>query len=222
VSAVAYRSLLFVRADDAGLLAAALDSEADAVVADLEDLTPAAAKVRAREVVAEAFGGSPGGPARLVRVNELDGVHAEDDLALVASLPLDGLVVPQASAHSIDLARRAELPVVAVIENARGLRDAYEIASRPHVYSVQLGAKDLSLDLGLESREDGLELLYSRSRLVVDAVAAGLEGIFDRVFSGGDPSALEADALFARSLGFRGKSTLAPRDAATINRVFSR
>jgi citrate lyase subunit beta/citryl-CoA lyase len=219
---LAFRSLLFVRADDPELLAAALASDADAVVADLEDATPADAKARAREVVAETFDAPPGGPARLVRVNRLDGDLAAADLALVASLQLDGLMVPQADEESIDLAEASGLPVVAVIENARGLRSAYEIASKPFVRAFQLGAKDLALDLGLEPRADALELLYSRSKIVADGVAAGLDGIFDRVYPAGDQAALEADALFARSLGFRGKSTLAVDDLVVINRVFAR
>lgn len=217
-----YRSLLFVRADDAEQLEAALASGSDAVVADLEDTTPPDAKERAREVVAEIFGRERGGPARLIRVNELDGPLVAEDLALARTIALDGLVVPQASHESIDVVRDAGLPVVAVIESARGLRQAYEIAARPHVWALQLGAKDLSLDLGLEARADGLELLHTRSRLVVDAVAAGIHGIFDRVLAATDHEELERDALFARSLGLRGKSTLAPGDVAVINRVFAR
>jgi citrate lyase subunit beta/citryl-CoA lyase len=157
-----------------------------------------------------------------VRVNRLDGELAADDLALVAGLPIDGLVVPQAVEDSIDLALAPGLPVMAVIENARGLRAAYEIASRPFVHAFQLGAKDLALDLGHEPRDDALELLYTRSKLVVDAVAAGLTGIFDRVYFSDDPERIEADAAFARSLGFRGKSTVAAADTAIINRVFAR
>lgn len=130
--------------------------------------------------------------------------------------------MPQASPDSIDLAAAAGLPVLAVIESARGVRSAFEIASRPFVEGFQLGAKDLALDLGLEARADAAELLYTRSKLIVDAVAAGLGGIFDRVYPTGDPAGLEADALFARSLGFRGKGTVAPGDATIINRVFAR
>jgi citrate lyase subunit beta / citryl-CoA lyase len=85
-----------------------------------------------------------------------------------------------------------------------------------------LGATDLASDLHLESRPDALELLHARSRLVVDAVAAGVDGIFDRVLRGVENDELERDARFARSLGFTGKSTTSPEDAAILNRVFDR
>lgn len=140
-----FRSLLFVRADDAAALERARASVADAVVADLEDSTPADAKALARDVLTDVWREPSPGLARLVRVNELEGSLADDDLALVAGLALDGLVVPQASIETIDAAAAAAgLPVVAVIESARGLREAYELASRPHVDALALGAKDLS------------------------------------------------------------------------------
>jgi citrate lyase subunit beta/citryl-CoA lyase len=189
-------------------------------VADLEDGTPADAKAAAREVVARVFAGASGQPRRLVRVNELGTELARDDLELVRALSLTGIVVPQARAESIDTVREIGAPVVAVIESARGVREAYEIASRSHVQAVQLGANDLARDLGLEVRGDALELLHYRSRLVVDAVAAGVRAIFDRVLAGASVEKLEQDARFGRSLGFTGKSTTTPAHAGAINRVF--
>jgi citrate lyase beta subunit len=201
-------------------LTAALASEADAVVADLEDGTPADAKVDARAVVARVFASASGGPRLLVRVNALGTQLADDDLELVRALSLAAIVVPQARAASIEAAREAGAPVVAVIESAGGVREAFEIASRPHVHAVQLGANDLARDLGLQVRNDALELLHYRSRLVADAVAAGVRAIFDRVLVGAAVEEVEHDAHFARSLGFTGKSTTTPAHADAINRVF--
>jgi citrate lyase beta subunit len=216
-----FRSLLFVRADDAAALERALASEADAVVADLEDSTPPEAKARARDLLANTWREAAGGPARLVRVNELHGTLAADDLALVAELALVGLVVPQASTDTINRAVAVGLPVIAVIESAHGLQEAFELASRPHVDALALGAKDLSLDLGLQPREDAQELLYARAKVVADGIAGGVSGLFDRVWSDADPIRAAADAAFGRSLGFRGKSTLLPEHAAAINAVFT-
>jgi citrate lyase subunit beta/citryl-CoA lyase len=216
-----YRSLLFVRADDVAALERSLASEADAVVADLEDLTPPDAKARARDVLADLWRDASTGPARLVRVNELHGPLAADDLALVADLALDGILVPQAAVATIDVAAGVGLPVLAVIESARGLHDAYELASRPHVDALGLGANDLGRDLGTQPREDAQELLYARSKVVADGIAAGVSGLFDRVWVDADATCAATDAAFARSLGFRGKSTLRPEHAAAINAAFS-
>jgi citrate lyase beta subunit len=191
-------------------------------VADLEDATPADCKAEARAVVAKSFGVNGSGPARLIRVNASGSRHLEADLALVRSLDLAGVAVPQATPAAVDELATLGLPLLAVVESARGLRSAYEIASRPHVRALQLGANDLAHDLGLESRPDALELLHARCRLVVDAVAAGVDGVFDRVLFGVEEEDLERDARFARSLGFTGKSTTAPGDVTVLNRVFGR
>jgi citrate lyase beta subunit len=216
-----FRSLLFVRADDAAALQRALDSDADAVVADLEDSTPPEAKARARDLLANTWREATAGPARLVRVNELHGPFAADDLALVTELALIGLVVPHASTDSINEAAVLGLPMVAVIESARGLHEAYELASRPHVDALALGAKDLALDLGLEPRDDAQQLLYARGKIVADGVAGGVSGLFDRAWFDTDVAGAAADAAFGRSLGFRGKSTLLPEHTAAINAAFA-
>ena len=213
-----YRSLLFARADDAEALAAALASDADAVVADLESAVPAERKRAARDVVADVFGSADRGPARLVRVNEVGSAHYAADAALVASLNLAAVVVPHATPGAVGAVGNG-LPVIAVVESAAGLRAAYETASLPAVVGVALGAEDLARDLGLESCADGRELLYARSKLVVDAVAAGVPMLFDRVHRGEE--GLRAVALAGRALGYRGKSTVAPDHAAVINAVFT-
>ena len=75
-----------------------------------------------------------------------------------------------------------ELPVVAIVETAAGLREAFEIASHARVQVLILGAVDLGLALGLEQREDGQELLFARSTVVVDSAAAGIRAPVDRVW----------------------------------------
>jgi len=215
------RSLLFVAANDGDALGAALASPVDAVVADLEDSVAAGDKHRARDVIADSFAGAREGAARLVRVNELDGPLAADDLALVASLAVDALVVPLATPEALAHLPADGPPVVAVVETAAGLLRANELAAHPRVVGLALGAKDLTLDLGIEQTAGAQELLYARSKLVIDAAAAGLPLLFDRVYPyRDDEPGLLADARLARSLGFRGKSTLAPEHVETINRVF--
>jgi citrate lyase beta subunit len=131
------------------------------------------------------------------------------------------VLLPKATAESLRAVRDVGVPVIAVIESARGLREAYEIASAPGVEALGLGAGDLSLALGLESRADALELLYARSKLVVDSSAAGVRAPFDRVFTQlTDAAGLREDALFGRSLGFGGKSCTHVSQPAIVNEVY--
>jgi citrate lyase subunit beta/citryl-CoA lyase len=216
-----YRSLLFVPAHDADRLDAAYASGADAVVADLEDAVPIDRKEEARAVLAAVLPHAAGA-ARLVRVNAPETGLADDDLAAIAELELDALVLPKATPESVAALGDAGPPLIAVIESAAGLRQAYEVAAAPRVVALALGALDLAVDLRLEARSDALELLYARSKLVVDSAAAGVRPPFDRVYTRfDDPAGLEADALFARSLGFGGKNCSHTSQPAVINRVFA-
>jgi citrate lyase beta subunit len=221
MDAIPYRSLLFVPAHDAGRLDAAYASGADAVVADLEDAVPIERKEEARSVLAAVLPHATGA-ARLVRVNAPETGLADDDLAAIAELELDALVLPKATPESVAALGDAGPPLIAVIESAAGLRQAYEVAAAPRVVALALGALDLAVDLRLEARSDALELLYARSKLVVDSAAAGVRPPFDRVYTRfDDPAGLEADALFARSLGFGGKNCSHTSQPAVINRVFA-
>jgi citrate lyase beta subunit len=216
-----YRSLLFVPGDDGAALRAAFAAGADAVVADLEDLVPAARKPAARSTVAELLPALEGA-ARLVRVNAPESGLCEADLAAIAGLPLDAIVLPKATPDTVAALGPDGPPLIAVIETGAGLRTAFEVACAPRVLALGFGAADLTADLRLEPRDDGLELLYPRSKLVVDSAAAGIRAPFDRVYPHlTDAEGLRADALAARSLGLGGKSCLDPAQPAVVNEVFA-
>jgi len=209
------RSLLFAPGGDERKLRKALESEADAVVADLEDAVAPAEKPAAREVVARI------GPS-IVRVNGADTPWFADDLAMVEALSVDAIVLPKAVPESVDALGAQGPPVIAIVETAQGLRLAHETACSPRVAALIVGAVDLGAELGLEPRPEGLEILYARSKVVVDAAAAGIRSPFDIVHVDiDDDQGLEAECRLARSLGFRGKACIHPRQVPIVNRVFS-
>jgi citrate lyase subunit beta/citryl-CoA lyase len=161
-------------------------------------------------------------PARFVRVNASGTAWFEDDLALTRALALDGIVLPKASPEAVDALGTDGPPVIAIVETAMGLRQAFEIASKPRVAALTLGAVDLGAEVGLETRPDGQEILYARSKLTFDSAAAGICGPIDVVhLDFGDTSGLEEQSRLARALGFRGKACIHPAQIETINRIFS-
>jgi len=189
-------------------------SEADLVIADLEDAVAPAEKPAARDVVARVA-------PRVVRVNGADTEWFEDDLALVAGMELDAVVLPKATPEAVAALGREGPPMIAIVETAQGLRLAYETGCSSRVAALVLGAVDLGAELGLEPRADGLEILHARSRVVVDSAAAGIRPPFDIVhLEIDDDAGLEEQAAFARSLGFRGKVCIHPRQVPIVNRVF--
>jgi citrate lyase beta subunit len=216
------RSLLFAPGSDERKLEKALAAGADAVVADLEDAVPATEKEAARTVARRVLGGAATASLVAVRVNAAGTEHWGADLQAVADLELDALVLPKATPEAVGALGPDGPPVVAIVETALGVRHAYETARLPRVAALVLGAVDLGLELGLEPRADGQEVLYARSRLVLESAAAGLRSPFDLVHvDTRDDEGLEAEARLARSLGFRGKACIHPAQVAIVNRVFS-
>ena len=216
-------SYLFVPATDARRVDKALDSDAHAVIVDLEDAVAEDAKDKARRLVRERLRAPrPGGGAQLVRINGLDTPHARADLEAIDGLALDGVVVPKAEPQPVQALPPSGPPVVALVETAAGLRRAYETATRPRVSRLMLGVVDLAAELGASPGPDGRELLHARSALVVDSVAAGLGGPIDGPCTAiGDEDALRAETRAAKALGFAAKACIHPAQLATVHEVFA-
>jgi citrate lyase subunit beta/citryl-CoA lyase len=107
------------------------------------------------------------------------------------------------------------------IEFARGLIQTYAIAkASPRVKACLVASEDMAADLGAERGRDGAELLYVRQRFLVECVAAGVVAV-DAPYTFADDAGCEAEARFARRLGYRSKSCVAPAHAALINRVLT-
>jgi citrate lyase beta subunit len=140
------RSFLFAPGSEERKLARALESGAEAVVADLEDAVAPAEKATARDIATRLMGEAAGGPARLVRVNGVGTEWHDADVAAVAGSGIDGVVVPKASAAAVRaVGDRVGLPIVAIVETANGLREAFEIGSDERVVVLLLGAVELGL-----------------------------------------------------------------------------
>jgi citrate lyase beta subunit len=158
----------------------------------------------------------------VVRVNGADTPWFADDVALVAELPLQAVILPKATPDAVAALGPDGPPVIAIVETAAGVRSAYETAAAERVAALLLGAVDLGAELGLEPRPDGLEILHARSQVVIDSAAAGIRPPFDIVhLDVRDDPGLEAECRLARSLGFRGKACIHPAQLDVVHRVFA-
>jgi citrate lyase subunit beta/citryl-CoA lyase len=219
----AARSYLFVPATEARRVDKALDSDAHAVIVDLEDAVAEDAKADARRLVQARLRAPRDHGVQLVRVNGLDTRHARDDAAALEDVAVDAIVVPKAEPAALS-ARLAPggPPIVALVETARGLRRAYETASHPRVAALMLGVVDLAAELGATPGPDGRELLYSRSSLLVDSVAAGLGGPIDGPCTAiDDEQALRAETAAAKALGFVAKVCIHPAQLPVVHEVLA-
>lgn len=224
------RSWLFVPADSEKKIAKALDSDADALIFDLEDSVAPDQKAAARDLL-KALPARSGGPQWWVRINPLGSDQLKADLKLLASADFTGIVLPKADsgADVIQLAHRTgNVPVHAIVtETAASLFGllSYRDAKSP-LAAMSWGAEDLSAALGASSKHgaDG-ELAFTyrlaRSLCLAGAVAAGVQPV-DGVFPDyKDEHGLEVEARAAASEGFTGKLAIHPAQVAPINAAFT-
>jgi citrate lyase beta subunit len=212
-----------VPADNPHRVGKALASSADAVILDLEDGVAPARKDEARELVRTILAEPRSdAPTLIVRINPGGTEFYAEDLAAVATGKPDAVMVPKAEPAAVaDLPERIP-PVVALIETAAGLVGARQIAADPRVERLALGSFDLALELRLEPRADGQELLFARSSLVLESALAGAPPPIDGVFIDfRDDEGLRKEALLVRSLGFGAKTCIHPAQLEIVNEAFS-
>jgi citrate lyase subunit beta / citryl-CoA lyase len=213
------RSYLFVPGNRPGRFQAASDAGADIVVIDLEDAVAPADKAAARHAAAAWLGGAR---SAFVRINGFDTAWFAEDLSLLALPGLAGVMLAKAEVvDPIAEIRNAApaLPVIPLIESARGLWNVMPLASAPGVERLAFGSVDFQLDLGIDGERD--ELLMARSQLVLASRVAGLLPPVDGVtLALDDAEALSQDVAYARRLGFGGKLCVHPRQVAAINEGF--
>ena len=107
------------------------------------------------------------------------------------------------------------------IELARGLVQLIAVAQASRrTIACLMASEDLAADLGAERAPDCVELVYARQRFLVERVAAGTVAI-DCPFTWRDPQGVERDTRWARRLGYKAKSVVAPEHATIVNRVLT-
>ncbi len=221
------RTYLFVPANRPDRFGKALASGADAVVLDLEDAVTADAKDAARGAVrAWAATATPAQRARaVVRVNDTASPHIADDLRLVAASRLPAVMLPKAETVEDVAVVRAAAPgtdVLALVESARGVAAAENLARADGVTRLVFGTLDYALDLDIEIDQDIDEqpdgLSYAAGRLAVASRLGGLAtpvaGVTPQL---DDEARLLADLAWSRRHGFGAKLCIHPAQVAPIH-----
>lgn len=224
---MARRSVLFSPGDQPDLLRKAPKSGADVIVFDLEDAVAPSEKSTAREAVSDALAEIDADCEVCVRVNT--GEAADDDIAaLAAGTTPDSVMLPKTTGAN-DVAALADrlaahglsLPVLAIIESARGVLGAEETADAAATDALLFGAEDLSADLGATRTDEGTEVLYARQRVVTAASAAGVDAIDTLWTDFEDTEGLRADTARGIGMGYDGKMAIHPSQVAVINDAFT-
>ena len=231
-----YRSLLFAPGNHPRRVEKALALDADAVILDLEDACPIAAKKATRAVVVAACQ-RPRKNLGYIRVNATTTEFGYGDIVAVVQKGVDGIILPKVEAadeiRAVDwvianLERERGLTagacdVIPIVETGRGMANIRAIAAAgPRVKRIAFGAGDFTLDMNIEWSRAETELLAYRSECVLASRAAGIEAPLDTVWIDlADEEGLENSARTALGLGFQGKMCIHPKQIAPVHRVFT-
>jgi citrate lyase subunit beta/citryl-CoA lyase len=206
---------IFVPADQPERFEKAAMSGADAVILDLEDAVAGDRKAEARLMLRTDFTALP----VIVRINACETPWHVEDLEAVSRLSPAAILVPKAerSPPFENLCRSIgrQLPLIALIETARGVADVREIAQSPEIVRLAFGSIDFCADLDCSHERDALA--SARSEIVLASRLGGKTAPLDGVTPTlDDPAVVLDDARYSRMLGFGGKFCIHPAQVSSV------
>jgi len=240
------RTVLFAGGHDRAGIEAAVGSGADSVVIDLEEPRtpfPEVERVRARELVGAFLAELPASerPMIFVRAQPWSTGGTLDDLDAVMSPRLGGILVPKvhdpgdvvaADALVTNMERRhgvasGSVVLYPILETAQAIRLAYDIAMASPRVAYMGGAVsrfgDIHQALGYRWTPEGEETLFLRSKILVDARAAGIRYPISGMWGGAvdDVDGLRTWATRLRDLGYYGMMIGDPQHVPLVHEVFT-
>ncbi|KAJ7645543.1 Pyruvate/Phosphoenolpyruvate kinase-like domain-containing protein [Mycena polygramma] len=243
-TALLKRSYLYVPSSSDRMLEKSLSTASDMVIYDLEDsVPPSEADKTSSRARLSAFLGREDLPPRervAVRVNDISTPFFMDDISkIVTSNSVGSLVLPKVhSAEDLNTVSRAihnvngtsgnTLGLVASIESAKASWNLGAIAAWQSEFGklggtltgLLFAAEDYCADTSILRSPSRLELLYTRSSIVIAAKAFGLEAIDMVCVNYKDLDYLREECLDGRRLGFTGKQAIHPTQVDVIQSAF--
>ncbi|WP_065382866.1 CoA ester lyase [Hyphomonas sp. ND6WE1B] len=233
------RSFMFVPGNKENMIEKSASAGADALILDLEDSVPPGEKVEARNLVASKIDWLLEKGQRIyVRINRSPHLYDLDDLFAVIRPGVEGIYISKPNGYedvvtASSMISEAEarngvalgtVGLIPLLETAKALQDAYEIACVPRVTAI-VGATaknaDVARALNTVWSPEGRETIYLKSRIVMAARAAGkrpIGGVWQQIR---DLDGLRASSLKDRALGMDGELALHPSNVPVINEVYS-
>ena len=230
------RSALYMPGSNVRAMEKARILPVDCVILDLEDAVAPDRKEAARSAVVDTLrNGGFGSRELVVRINALDGAWGRDDIAALAKVAPDALLLPKASSpgdimlcakrmrdagigEGVRLWAMMETPNA--ILNADSLaRTALDPASRLDV--LVMGTNDLAKETRARLIPGRANMIPWLSTCVLAARAHGLDlldGVFGDINNG---EGLLSECRQGADMGFDGKTLIHPSQIDICNEVFS-
>jgi len=230
------RSVLYMPGSNARALDKAKTLPADGLILDLEDAVAPDQKDLARQqIIAAVKAGGYGSREVIVRINSLSGPWGQADLAEIAKLKVDALLIPKVSSpgdvmtaaralreagadESIRLWAMMETPQ-AILNADSIVRTAADPASRLSV--MVMGTNDLARETRARQIPGRAPMLAWLSQCILAARAYGVD-ILDGVFGDiQDQDGFRSECEQGRDMGMDGKTLIHPGQIGPCNEVFS-
>lgn len=227
-------SRLYLPGNSPSLMINAFLHRPDGLILDLEDSVAPEKKPEARVLVRNALRALDFGDAeRMIRINQLPAGLEDLDWLIPQGVNLVLLPKCESAGQVISIAGRIEdikqheaiegaVWIMPIIESAKGVVKAYEIASASqNVVALAIGLEDYTADIGVRRTAEATESLFARSALVNAAKAAGIQAI-DSVFSDvDDMEGLRNTVIRSRAMGFDGIGCIHPRQIPIVHTNYS-
>lgn len=230
------RSVLAMPGSNARALEKGKTLAADVLMFELEDGVAESAKATARAQVAAAVaGGGYGARQLVVRVNARGSEWYRPDIAAIAPLGPDGIVIPKVSSRDEILKAAADLVAAgapyktrlwAMIETPRAVLDIDKIASAAddrasRLEVLVLGPNDIAKSTRARLTPGRPALLSWLSAGVLAARVHNIE-IIDGIYNDfNDLDGLRREAEQGRDFGFDGKMLIHPGQIDPVNEIFA-
>jgi len=230
------RAMMFMPGNNPAMLQNAGLYGADTVIFDLEDAVAISEKDSARHLVHNAIKYLHYPCEVAIRINHIQTPYGLEDLKVVLPAKPDLIRLPKAESpadivqidHIITEAENqygftaGAIKMMAAIETAKGLMNAYQIASAStRMVALAIGGEDFVADLKTSRTKGGMELFVARSQLLLAARAAGIQAI-DSVYTDiNDEENFIKETTFIKELGFDGKSVINPRQVHLVQQIFT-
>jgi len=214
------RALLFLPASNPRAIEKARESDADLVVLDLEDAVKPEDKDTARQAAVEAIA-EPWPMPVAIRINGIGNQWHGQDLVAISHARLDLVVMPRVEdKEELTFVRKQSgKPVAAMIETARGVLVAHQVAH--DAAALIAGTNDLAADLRLPRGAGRGPLQTALQSIVLAARSQGI-AVFDGVYNQlDDLDGFVDEAAEGRQLGFDGKSLIHPTQIAPCHAAFA-
>ena len=219
IDPVLARSWLLVNGSQRERFEGASRSRADIVVFDIEDAVAPKDKDSARQNVVDWMNQ---GHSDWVRINGFGTPWWAADIDALGKTSIGGVMLAMVESvdHITETARRLpDVPIVALVETARGLERITEIAATKGTFRLAFGIGDFRRDTGFG--ESPMTLAYARSRFTIAAKASNLPSAIDGPTVGSSALKLSEATAVSAEFGMTGKICLTPDQCAMVNEGLS-